>query len=127
MESYNVLKSPNSAEWLALDEDIRLILIEKYVEDFEKNIDSIKKHIHACVHMVVENQLALGEEPALNAYSRLMRQGLNRHETVHAIGAVIFEDIYGAMNEQDKNKKTIIGYKSRLRKLTAKKWLKGKY
>ena len=125
MESYNVSKSHNPANWLALDEETRLDLIVEYIEDSEKEIDNSKKRIHACVHMVVENQLALGEEPALNAYSRLMRQGLNRHETIHAIGAVIFEDIYGAMKEQDK--KPFNSYKTRLRKLTAKKWLKGKY
>ena len=125
MESYNVLKNPNPAIWLNLDEAVRLELIESYVEDFEKEIDSSKKYIHANVHLVVENQLALGEEPALNAYSRLMRQGLNRHETIHAIGVVIFSDIYEALQKNDK--KPITSYKSRLRKLTAKKWLKGKY
>jgi len=125
MESYNASRNINSALWLNLDEAVRLELIEEYVEDFEKEIDSSKKNIHASVHMVVENQLALGEEPALNAYSRLLRQGLNRHETIHAIGAVIFADIYEAM--QNKDNKPITSYKSRLRKLTAKKWLKGKY
>ena len=125
MESYNASRNINSALWLNLDEAVRLELIEEYVEDFEKEIDSSKKNIHASVHMVVENQLALGEEPALNAYSRLLRQGLNRHETIHAIGAVIFTDIYEAM--QNKDNKPITSYKSRLRKLTAKKWLKGKY
>ena len=74
MESYNASKNPNSALWLNLDEAVRMELIENYVEDFEKEIDNSKKNMHASVHMVVENQLALGEEPALNAYSRLLRQ-----------------------------------------------------
>ena len=125
MEPYNALKNINSALWLNLDEAVRLELIEDYVEGFEKEIDNSKKNIHASIHMVVENQLALGEEPALNAYSRLLRQGLNRHETIHAIGAVIFSGIYEAM--QNKDNKPVTSYKSRLRKLTAKKWLKGKY
>ena len=125
MESYNALKKLDSALWLNLDEAVRLELIEEYVENFEKEIESSKKHIHASIHMVVENQLALGEKPALDAYSRLLRQGLNRHETIHAIGAVIFSDIYDAMQNIDN--KQITSYKNRLRKLTAKKWLKGKY
>ncbi len=121
MKTYKASKSPESATWLALDESERLALIEEYVEEFEGEIDNV--NIHACAHMVVENQLALHVEDTVNAYSRLIRQGLNRHEVIHAIGAVIFEGIYTSLKE----KQSINKYKSRLRKLTAKRWLKGKY
>jgi len=125
METYNASKDINSADWLALDEATRLCLVEEYIENFEKRIDSSKLKIHAVAHMVVENQLALGEKPTLDAYARLMRQGLNRHETIHAIGAVILEDLYDVIKAEGDISTN--AYKNRLRKLTAKKWLKGKY
>lgn len=121
MNSYNASKSPTSATWLALDESERLALIEEYVRKYEGEVDNI--NMHACVHLVVENQLALNTEETINTYSRLIRQGLNRHEVIHAIGAVIFEDIYNLIKE----KQSVNNYKNRLRKLTAKRWLKGKY
>ncbi len=125
MKSYNASKTRNSENWLALDETTRLDLIEDYVDKFEKEIGDEKKRIHATAHLIVENQLALNEEPTVDAYSRLMRQGLNRHETIHAIGAVVFEGIYSSLKGNDEV--SINSYKNRLRKLTAKRWLKGKY
>jgi len=52
------------------------------------------QRIHAAIHVIVENQLALNVESTKETYNRLERQGLKRHDIIHAIGAVISEDIF---------------------------------
>jgi hypothetical protein len=47
------------------------------------------KTVHALIHVIVENQVALGDKyPVKSVLSRLIAEGLNRHEAVHAIGSV---------------------------------------
>jgi hypothetical protein len=46
--------------------------------------------LHAAIHVVVENQVALGGEiPVQETLARLMGEGLSRHEAVHAVGSVL--------------------------------------
>jgi hypothetical protein len=45
--------------------------------------------LHAVIHVVVENQLALGEEVVVETLARLQREGLGRHDGVHAIGSFL--------------------------------------
>ena len=130
MDVYNPDININPATWLALDETERLELIEHYVFSDEEDIDDNISSIHATAHCIVENQLALDEKETVDAYKRLIRQGLKRHETIHALGAVIFEGVNDSMSEVRDGEEApdmTIRYKSRLRKLTAKRWLKGKY
>jgi hypothetical protein len=48
--------------------------------------------IHAAIHLIVENQVALGDAfPANGVLLRLMKEGLDRHEAIHAIGSVFSE------------------------------------
>lgn len=125
MNEYDALIEPEPDKWLKLSEDERIILIENYVRDHETSIEEEALLIHSSIHMLVENQLAENFEPTKETYNRLIRQGLSRHETIHAIGAVLTEDIYDMLqNERVFNHQT---YKNRLRKLTAKRWKKGKY
>jgi hypothetical protein len=86
--AYNPLKGPDPEEWLALDEAKRLELIKDYHRRKRVRLPNLK--LHAAIHSIVENQIALGDEtPAQRAAERLMRQGLDRHEAVHAIGSVL--------------------------------------
>jgi hypothetical protein len=76
--------------------------------------------------VIVENQLAMGVDLIPSTFAKLTRQGLSRHETIHAIGAIISEDIFNVMKGDTKEfspKK----YRRKLEKLTAKRWLKGQY
>ena len=125
MKEYDALIEPESEKWLKLSEEHRIEMIESYVRNNETTIEDEALLLHSSIHMVVENQLAENIESTKEAYKRLLRQGLNRHETIHAIGAVVTEDIYNML----KNKEAFNDekYKNRLRKLTAKRWKKGKY
>ena len=67
----------------------------------------------------------MGVKPVPSTISKLIRQGLSRHEAIHAIGAVLSEDLFEIMkNGQEHNIKK---YRRRLDKLTAKRWSKGKW
>lgn len=125
MNDYNASTPPNPKDWLAMDESQRLDLLYNFVEKHENLLEEEAQRIHAAIHVIVENQLALNTELTIETYNRLKRQGLDRHEIIHAIGAVIFEDIFEIMNNDIEN--PFEKYKLRLKKLTAKRWKMGKW
>jgi hypothetical protein len=125
MQEYNASISPDPEKWLLLDEEIRLALAMDYVENNEKDIEEGARRIHAVIHVIIENQLAQNVEPTKETYNRLQRQGLDRHEIIHAIGAVISEDIFEIVKGNKKH--PFERHKLRLKKLTAKRWKKGKW
>ena len=125
MNIYNPSIPPKADDWLELDEQYRLDLINNFVKNYEQEIEKEAMRIHSAIHMIVENQLALNVDLTAETYNRLKRQGLDRHQIIHAIGAVISEDIFELMNGNKEN--PFEGQKLRLKKLTAKRWKKGKY
>lgn len=125
MQNYHPSQAPDAEQWLALDESLRTALVQDYHAAIEAGLAEEAENMHAIIHVVVENKLALKEKPALAAASRLVRQGLSRHEAIHAIGAVLSEEIFTMLqNDQEHNTKL---FSRRLDKLTAKRWKKGKY
>jgi len=74
--------------WEALDESER---IESVLQYHRRNRISLpSEDLHAATHVIVENHVALGDAfPACAVLLRLMQEGLDRHETVHAIGSVL--------------------------------------
>jgi len=123
MDRYNALCNPEPADWLALDEGERHVL----VEDFHRktHIAMPNLRLHAVIHAVVETQIAEGGGiPTRDTLARLMKEGLDRHEAVHAIGSVLAEFLHEMMtattdNDGDPNPK----YFSRLEGLRARDWL----
>jgi hypothetical protein len=49
--------------------------------------------LHACIHVVVENQLVLNTEYIPETLAALMKQDMSRHDGIHAIGAVVLEEL----------------------------------
>ena len=79
--------------------------------------------MHATIHTVVENQLALGERVVGEALERLRSEGLTRHDAVHAIGTVLAEQIYDALKDRGEGTSDLNErYLDRLRQLTAELW-----
>ena len=76
------------------------------------------------VHVVVESQISMGDETAAQAtMERLVHEGLDRHEAIHAIGSVLVEfmqEVLGDDAPQEVNER----YDEELKKLTAAEWLK---
>jgi hypothetical protein len=121
MQHYNPLEAPNPKEWLALDEQERMDLVQDYHR--RASIQLPNEKLHATLHAIVEAQIALGDEtPARRIALRLMDEGLDRHDAIHAIGMVLAEHIFDvlktAKSEQDPN----TPYFAALERLTADHW-----
>lgn len=126
MDSYDPSQIPDPDEWLALDELERINLVENYHKGSEEKIPEGSEKMHAAIHAAVENQLASAIEPVSAVVAKLVRQGLGRHEALHAIGAVLSEDLFNLQQGEgepwDQNK-----YQRRLEKLSAKRWKRGQW
>jgi hypothetical protein len=119
--NYNPYRTPDPDEWLALPDDERIALVLTYHEDVKASVP--KPTLHATIHTVVENQIALGKEtPVAATLARLMRDGLDRHDAVHAMGSVLikhFERLRSdEITEADPNR----AYYRDLARLTAESW-----
>src|SRR5271170_6519208 len=90
MQRYNPLEAPNPEEWLALDEQKRIELVLDHHR--RAHIRPPTGKLHARLHAIVETQLALGDKtPARRAALRLVDEGLDRHDAIHAIGMVLID------------------------------------
>ena len=124
MDSYDPDTSRPSADWLQLDEGERIELVSSYHR--HRKIQLPNAQLHAVVHVVVENQLALGDEVVSETLARLQKEGLSRHDALHAIGSVLAADLYELMQESSESTADAYNrYLERLRKLTAKNWRAG--
>jgi hypothetical protein len=121
MNRYDPDVSPPSTEWLQLDEAERLDLVSRYHERKKTRLPNAA--LHAVIHMVVENQLALGEEVVAQTLSRLEGEGLGRHDAIHAIGSVLAEHLYDLLHERSGVKDDVYArYVEGLKNLTAATW-----
>jgi hypothetical protein len=121
MDSYDPDTPRHSADWLQTDEGERIELVSSYHR--RKKIQLPNARLHAVIHVVVENQLALGEAVVVETLARLQREGLSRHDALHAIGSVLAADLYELMQESSEaTGDTYRRYLERLQKLTAKNW-----
>lgn len=110
-----------SEEWLALDETKRIELVFQHHRRARIKLPNAR--LHAAIHVIVENQVALGDRiPVRRHLERLQSEGLDRHEAVHAAASILIEHINkisksGSL-EDDLNKL----YWAELEQLTAKGW-----
>lgn len=123
MHSYNPDTSPEPTDWLHTDEGERIVLVSDYHQG--KKIKLPNAQLHAVIHVIVENQLALGEETVVNTLARLQKEGLSRHDALHAIGSVLAENLYELMREGDPTDESYRMYLARLAGLTARSWRAG--
>src|SRR3989442_3758952 len=124
MNSYDPDRSRAAADWLQLDEGERIELVSSYHR--RKKIQLPNGQLHAVIHVVVENQLALGESVVVETLARLQREGLSRHDALHAIGSVLAADLYELMQESSEaTGDSYRRYLEQLQKLTAKSWRAG--
>ncbi len=95
MESYDPYTGPQPEDWLAGEESERLQVVTEY--HMNAGDDAPNPELHAAIHVIVENQLAEEVPEVVGAYRRLMDAGVDRHETVHAIGSVVAKHIYSVL------------------------------
>jgi hypothetical protein len=110
--------------WTECDESERMEAIREYHRRHRIRLPN--DNIHAVMHVVVENQVALGDTyPAKSVLLRLMKEGLDRHEAVHAIGSVLAKQIFHALKGERDETSLNADYVGELSRLTAESWRKG--
>lgn len=75
---------PSAWDWLGLDEAERVAVIQQSHDAAVPNLP-----LHIAIHAAVETQIALNLPRVVDAAARLRAEGLDRHDTIHAIGAVL--------------------------------------
>jgi hypothetical protein len=124
MKRYNPLKAPTSEEWLTMDEPERLCLVENYHRHLRAQLPNLTAH--AIFHVIVENQAALGDEmPVRRTIGRLMEEGIDRHEAIHAVGSVMSEHMWKlarSIPADPLHAQPNASYYAALEKLTVESW-----
>ncbi len=97
---YDAGRAPDPRAWLEEDEQARLAAVVEHHRALRaQHPRTPRPSLHAAVHLVVENQLALGEPPEVRrALGRLVRGGLPRHEAVHAVGMLVANAMAAALD-----------------------------
>lgn len=89
MQTYDANKTPNRNEWLALDKTKQLTLIRDYHQN--ESMDDRALTSHCGMHAAVETQIAQNTPGVRDALGRLRKQGIDRHNAVHAIGLILLQ------------------------------------
>ena len=126
---YDPLEDPDPEQWLMMDEQQRVDLVMEYHQ--AAGISLPNEKLHATLHVIVENQIADEELPVRRKLERLMLEGLDRHDAIHAIGSVLAGHVYHLLREADEKNlpdEPASGwdpnqpYFAELERLTAKSW-----
>ena len=123
MKRYDPERAPDPEAWLALDEHERIALVAAHHRRTRVKLPN--RQLHAAIHVVVENQCAERIAVVQATVERLLAEGLDRHEAIHAIGSVVAEHLWKAMNERLRGPDPVEEYSRRLEALTASDWLQG--
>jgi hypothetical protein len=121
IEHYDPLETPDPRQWLALDEAERIDLVEDYHRD--AGIHLPDHTLHATIHVIVESQIARGDElPAERTLRRLMAEGLDRHDALHAIGMELAAHMNDLLRKGEAGANPNQPYYDALEQLTAESW-----
>jgi hypothetical protein len=120
---YDANTAPDPEAWLQLDEQERIDLAIDYHRRYHLPMGQSPK-LHGTMHAIVENQVALGDATVVPAtLTRLMREGLDRHDTIHAIGSVLMAIIFDVVTKNaDTDGDINAKYGRKLAALTAAGW-----
>lgn len=122
MKDYDPLRDPKPDQWLEMDEQERIALIAKYHRKAGVRLPNV--NLHASMHTIIENQLAEGLPVPCEIFCRLIQDGLDRHDAIHAIASVLAEHMWHLLREDPMSGDPHERYFQALRVLTAEKWLK---
>lgn len=125
MQAYNPERVPEPESWLELDEQERILLIETWHRVARIKLPNLTTH--AALHAIVENQIALDLEPVVRGMDRLRKEGLTRHDAIHAIGSVVAENLFGILkaDQNDDAAASQARYYAAVERLTAVIWRRG--
>ena len=95
---YEPTEPVDATAWLALDEAERLRIVERYHKHRGDVVPSPR--MHSIVHTAIETQLSEGHPAAARALARMLAEGLDRHDAVHAVGSVFAAHLHATMTRQ---------------------------
>ena len=121
MRQYDPQIAPIPEDWLALDEDERISLVKAW--HLKARVKLPNANVHAVFHVMVENKLAQRETRVQEALTRLQREGLDRHDAIHAIASVLAEHVHAIMATGRPDENHNAAYYRRIEELTAESWL----
>lgn len=128
---YDPFVEPDPDQWLALDDEERIDLVMAYHR--RAGIRFPRAKVHAMFHVVIENQIADAELPVRGTVERLMAEGLDRHEAIHAVGSVLAAQMHDLMRKFEQGnanpgtgsgEDSNVAYFAELEALTAEQWLR---
>jgi hypothetical protein len=118
---YDADEQPDPDAWLELDEAERIDLVIDYHRRIGVQLENSEPH--AIAHVVVETKLRWGDAtPVPETLDRLMNEGLDRHDAVHAIGGIFMSIAFDAVREWDDGGGVNAKYNRELAALTAAGW-----
>ncbi len=120
MDTYAPEIAPPRSEWLALDEHERLLLVEQYHARARITLPNVR--LHAVMHTIIENQLAESVPEVVAVMERLQREGLSRHDALHAIGSVLAPHLAELLQTSRPVGDAHAPYFAALQELTAARW-----
>jgi hypothetical protein len=95
LTKYDPDRAPDPQRWRAQNEMDLMDIVQRYHR--RAGIRLPDERIHAALHVMVENQVALGAQtPVGEAVDRLMGEGMTRHDAIHAVGAVLDKHVFQA-------------------------------
>ena len=123
LPTYNPEIEPTGPSWLALDEQERIALTERFHRRANIELPDVKAH--AVIHAIVENQIALKVGSVVRAVPRLVKQGLSRHDAIHAVASVLAEHLHEQANAEIEDSAEVSNarYEASVERLNAKEWL----
>ena len=104
-------------EWLQLDEQEKINLVEQAHQEEEP--PEAGAEAHALIHVLVENQIAENTPSVRKTLRRLMNEGLDRHDAIHAIAIVLSTYTSHLLDGGEFSQRE---YSSRLKAMTAQVW-----
>jgi hypothetical protein len=123
IHEYDAERAIDAEAWLALPELDRHVFVEDYHRKQPNCVENLSPH--AAFHVIIENQLAMGEEVVVRTLARLVREGLDRHDAVHALANVLAGHMYDFIKKKTDVKTMQSRYAAEADKLTAKRWRSG--
>ena len=121
LDRYDPDQPPEAGAWMDLDEQERIQLVEDF--HARQRVELPNAKLHAVIHVVVENQIAMGLESVVRAIPLLIAQGLSRHDAVHAVGSVVAEQIFDLSRGKGVATEAVHArYDAEIDRLSAKRW-----
>jgi hypothetical protein len=120
MNRYDPDLDPPAQAWLELDEQEQINLVEHYHRVARIKVPNAK--LHAIIHTIVETQLAQQIPEVRRTFERLHSEGLDRHETIHAIGLVLAIHMNSLLSGSNESEDANSKYFADLEALTAATW-----